>query len=124
MNPYEYNIGIPNTIDNKKLSAAIIAMKYIISKDLHREAVYNQLTVPFMPSLYDDEELCKVINCEMFKNLQLVGRHEVKDLHDVDSYTEKLREYFFEFIYGNKNALDVLKKNRKYNKNSLYFSGY
>jgi ABC-type glycerol-3-phosphate transport system substrate-binding protein len=105
-----FNIGISKMIDKVNKEAAFKVVKYIASKEVHREFVKQELTTPFMPSLLEEKEICDIIDCSMYRSLQYTGREITKDIHDVDAYSDKFRKYIYEFLYGNKGALEVLKK--------------
>ncbi|KAG4094545.1 hypothetical protein H8356DRAFT_1277005 [Neocallimastix lanati (nom. inval.)] len=105
-----FNIGISKMINKVNKEAAFKVVKYIASKEVHREFVKQELTTPFMPSLLEEKEICDIIDCPMYRSLQYTGREITKDIHDVDAYSDKFRKYIYEFLYGNKGALEVLKK--------------
>jgi len=62
-----------------------------------------------MKELYYDEELCGIIDCELFRNLQLVSRPIYK-LKNYDEYSLKYRSYLYEYLYDNATAIDTLQK--------------
>ncbi|KAL6589009.1 hypothetical protein U3516DRAFT_653405 [Neocallimastix sp. 'constans'] len=106
-----FNIGISKYVTNERKNASLIALDYITSLETHKKFVLKELTTPFMPSLLDDEEVCHSIDCELFKSFQYIGRQINKNsIYDFDTYSDKYRNYIYEFLYGNKMASDVLKK--------------
>jgi len=60
-----------------------------------------------LEELYYDEEVCKTINCELFKNLQLVSR-PTNLSKNYDEYSFKFRKYFMDFLYNNATIEDTL----------------
>ena len=60
-------------------------------------------------SLYDDKEVCKVFDCILAKNIQPITRPSSLT-NDYDEYSKTFINYFHEFLYGNKTAIEVLKK--------------
>jgi len=62
-------------------------------------------------SLYDEKEVCEVVDCELFKSLQFINRPTSK-FHDYYAYSEKIRSNLYKYIYGNGNitATEILNK--------------
>jgi len=57
--------------------------------------------------MYDDDEICEVVDCELYKSVQLVARPTaISDNYDF--YSEKYRTYMFEYLYGNNTIENVL----------------
>jgi len=105
-----YNLGINKYTNDKHRDAAITAFRFITSKEMQKKLVLeNQEIISAIPSIYEDEDVCLKYNCEVFKNLQLVTRPTDK-FRDYDDYSEKYRDWIYEFLYGNKTAAEVLKK--------------
>ncbi|KAL6625024.1 hypothetical protein U3516DRAFT_823967 [Neocallimastix sp. 'constans'] len=105
-----YNLGISNHIDDSKKKAAVTAFIFLTSKDMQKNfiVIKNNL-YSGIPSLYDDAEVCANVNCEFFKSIQLVARPTSKS-NNYSAYSEKFRNYIYEFLYGDKSAYEVLKK--------------
>ncbi|OUM61739.1 hypothetical protein PIROE2DRAFT_12196, partial [Piromyces sp. E2] len=61
-----------------------------------------------IPDLYNDPDVCAAVNCEFFKSIQLTARPTDK-ADDYNSYSEKFRNYIYEFLYGNKSPEEALK---------------
>ncbi|OUM67982.1 hypothetical protein PIROE2DRAFT_4399, partial [Piromyces sp. E2] len=105
------NIGINGNIPEKNKEAALIAYKYLTSKELQKKYLLQQTVVTGIWSLYEDEDICKngtSGNCELFKNLQMVGKPNKNS--NEDYYIVNFKKYCFDFIYGNDTAKEVLKK--------------
>ena len=105
-----YNIGINKYSKMEKREKAIAAFNYIVSKDIQRKYIANQNIFSPIPSLYDEEEVCQKVDCEFYKSIQLVGR-PIDKLDNYDDYTRRMKEYAYEFLYGDDvKAIDALKK--------------
>ncbi|KAG4107448.1 hypothetical protein H8356DRAFT_974815 [Neocallimastix lanati (nom. inval.)] len=104
-----YNLGISNHIDDSKKQAAVTAFEFITSKDMQKKIIMKNKLYSGIPSLYDDEEVCATVDCAFFKSIQLVARPTSKS-NNYSNYSEKFRNYIYEFLYGDKSAYDVLKK--------------
>jgi len=59
--------------------------------------------------IYNDEEVCSYVDCEFFKSIQPISRPTNK-YHDYPKYSETIRKYTYEFLYGNKTSNEVLKE--------------
>jgi len=103
------NVSINMYSSKKKQKTAIKMLEFITSKEVKKELSLNFSILPGIDSLYDDEELCKIMDCELFKNIQPVVR-PTKENENYDDYSIKFRNYVYDYIYGNKSAKDVLKK--------------
>jgi len=106
-----YNIGINIYASKEKKEKAIEAIKYIASKDIQRKYIAKENFFSPIPSLYDEDEICQIVNCNYYKSIQLIGR-PFNVMEDYDAYTNKVKEYTFEYLYGDnsKEAIDALKK--------------
>ncbi|ORX72574.1 hypothetical protein BCR32DRAFT_101103 [Anaeromyces robustus] len=106
------NIGIDSSIDNEKKEAAIEAIKFMTSLEFQKSLVLKQWIVSGILSLYDDKEVCSTIkNCEFYKNVQPIAKPVDKTDNYIE-YAEKFTNYFYEYLYGNKNISEesILKK--------------
>jgi len=104
-----FNMGIQEKLSDEKLKAAITAFKFMTSKEIQREYTLKHMLVTGIPSLFEDEEVCKNSECELFRNIQPIGR-PINKTKNFDEYSEKFINYIYEFLYGNKTAKEVLKK--------------
>jgi len=70
-----YNIGINKYISKDKLDASLEIIKYICSKQFHKDFIVKQLSyITPLEELYNDFEVCESINCEMLRNVQYYFR--------------------------------------------------
>ncbi|OUM57927.1 hypothetical protein PIROE2DRAFT_16936, partial [Piromyces sp. E2] len=103
------NIGIGIDINKEKINDAIIVLKFITSKAIQKKYLMENQLISGINSLYDDEEVCTMINCDIYKNIQSIIDPLVK-LDDQEYYSTSLRNYIFDFLYGNLNAPEACKK--------------
>ncbi|ORX44206.1 periplasmic binding protein-like II [Piromyces finnis] len=104
-----FNIGIGNDIKIENKMAAIEAIKYITSLEVQKKYLKNFLINTAIYSLYNDTEVCSEVDCELFKNLQPINRPGSKTDNYL-SYSQKFRDYIYNYLYGNKTVEEVLKK--------------
>jgi len=114
-----YNVGINNSIDSKKIDASVQFIKFVTSKEKQKEIVMKNKVFSAIPELYDDEEVCKEVDCEKFKNIQLVSRPT--QLRDYSSFSELFRNSISDFLFNGKASTDTLKEiSKKYDSSSSY----
>jgi len=104
-----YNIGINKFSEVKKRDSIIKTYEFLTSKKVQKDLIMNYGINSGIRSLYDDEEVCKSVDCEIIKNIQLFRRPNFFSI-DYDTYSQYFRIYIYEFLYGNKTAYEVLKK--------------
>ena len=103
-----YNIGINIYSDNKKKDTAIEALKYATSKSLQKKFVKKNGIYSGIKEIYEEEDVCNIVNCHFFKNIQPIGRPS--HVNDYDKYSENFLRYINDFFYKNETALETLKK--------------
>ncbi|KAL6598131.1 periplasmic binding protein-like II [Neocallimastix sp. 'constans'] len=106
-----YNLGITNNISPEKLEASIIAIKYLTSKELLKKIFLIENILAGIDSLYDDEDICKKIDCETMKNIQPIHRPYSK-YYEIKFYNQKISNFVLQFLYKNEEASEVLEKIR------------
>jgi len=104
-----YNIGVDGNIPKKKIQAAITAVKFLTSKDIQKKYFMMQNVITSIPSLYDDEELCQMIDCGFYKNIQFTVRPTSKYYGYTDLYL-RIERYIYSHLYGNETAENVVKR--------------
>ncbi|ORX81116.1 periplasmic binding protein-like II [Anaeromyces robustus] len=104
-----YNVGINKYSNENNIQAAVEVIKYISSKEMQKKLVINNITYSGITDLYDEEEICSVVDCKYFKSIQLIGR-PIHLVNDYNSYSYNIRNTFFKFLYGDEKAETVLKK--------------
>lgn len=102
-----YNIGINKYSSKEKQKAALEILKFITSKDIQKEYSTNFGVYSGISSLYDDEEVCNIMNCELYKSLQPLPRPTI-DNENYDEYSFFFRNYIYEYIFGNATVDEAL----------------
>ena len=106
-----FNLGINKYIKEEKQKAAVTAFKHITSKEIQKKIVvmdYHYFSA--IPSLYDDMEVCEVVDCGFFKSIQPIVR-PISAIADYNTYSEHFRKYIYDYLYGNNiSASEALKK--------------
>jgi len=74
---------------------------------------------PGLQNLYDDKDVCAVLDCDLYKNLQPIYLN-LKKGEDFGNYSSNLRKNIYNYLYGDKSAEEVLSVLAKGNKNNNY----
>ncbi|ORY59001.1 periplasmic binding protein-like II [Neocallimastix californiae] len=106
-----YNVGINKHIDNIKKEAAIEILKYVTSKESQKMYIVPFHTFSGINSLYDEEDVCNLIDCDVIKNVKpfSVLEFDIKN-YDLDNYITKYRKYIYDYLYKNETLEDIVKK--------------
>ena len=105
------NLGVSNYIDKGRRKAALEFIKFIALKETHKKYIINNHFFSAITELYDDEEVCKVIECDIIKNSYPFSfMNNDVNLFGNDNYQKKYREIIFEYLYKDKPINEVLKK--------------
>ncbi|ORX78901.1 periplasmic binding protein-like II [Anaeromyces robustus] len=101
------DVGINKYIDEDKKRVAAKVLEFFLSWEEQKKMVLNKYITTGIYELYSDNEVCSVIDCELYKNLQIFPRYhyERKDYND---YSEKFINYVFDYLNGEKTAVEVL----------------
>jgi len=94
--------------EEKKIAAGKI-IDFLLSEDYQKKGVINNGKQSAMKEIYYDDELCSVVDCTLFRNLQLVSR-PIYLLNDYTKYSLKFRKYLYNYLYNNATAEDTLQK--------------
>ncbi|KAG4085296.1 periplasmic binding protein-like II [Neocallimastix lanati (nom. inval.)] len=103
-----FSLGINKYISEEHKKAAAEVIKYFTSMEAQKKLIIKdyKLFTPLM-SLYDDEESCTFINCELGKQLQGINRdNSLAD--DYDNYATKIEKLIYQFLSNEKTAQEVL----------------
>jgi len=93
-----YNIGIGGYINEEKRKAAITAFEYITSKQVQKKFIMERGLFSGILSLYEDNEVCEVIDCEFFKSFQPIARPTYVT-NDYNTYSERFRNSIYKYLY-------------------------
>jgi len=85
------------------------AVKFITSPDIQKEYIIKNNILSAITSLYDDEEVCRFVNCHLVKSSQpfstlIIDTPDFKN----EYYIEKYKKYMFEYLYNDKDISEVL----------------
>ncbi|ORX80267.1 periplasmic binding protein-like II [Anaeromyces robustus] len=100
-------IGINKYISEERIRAAAEFVRYITSYEIQKEKIMYSKGYTTLTPLYDDEEVCQYVDCELGKKVQPIIRPS--NLTDnYDKYSTQFRKYFSDFLFGNKTAEETL----------------
>jgi len=78
-----------------------MVLKYFTSKEIQKQFIKkNQIYYSAIPSLYDDEEVCQSIDCDLLKSIQSVFFPITKNYHDFES---TFRSSIYNYLFSNDN---------------------
>jgi len=92
-----------------KKKAAIKVLEFWLSKEEQKRMIINKGIVSGFKELYYDDEVCSKLDCDFYRNLQLVPQYN-RGGKDYEEYSKKFRMKILEFIDGNKTASEVLEE--------------
>ncbi len=100
-------LGIPKHISEEKANAALTLLKFLTSREFQKKVVleYDHIYYSAVPSLYDDEEICSVVDCNLMKNLQPVLM-PFKD--DYDTFSKGIRKSIYDYLYNSESVDKVI----------------
>ncbi|ORX50396.1 periplasmic binding protein-like II [Piromyces finnis] len=105
-----YNIGIANFIKKENIEASIKVLQFFTSLKQQKNIIISRYKLfSGIKSLYQDKEVCSFINCDFIQNVQSIHRPSY-EVDDYDSYSTKVMNYFFEFLYKGQSAEETLTK--------------
>jgi len=85
-----YIIGMTNYIEDNNKKAAAEVIKYLTSEDVQKKVIVKKTkTFTGLTTLYDDEEVCSIINCSLLKNIQGINR-PITEVDNYSYYSEKI----------------------------------
>jgi len=92
-------VGIPNFISEERQKVAIEVLKYLTSYQMQKSLVidYKGRIYSPIPRLYDDEDVCKDVDCNLMKNIQPIFMPI--DVNN-DVLEKKLVSSTYEYLYG------------------------
>lgn len=102
------NIGVAKHISEEKKEASIEVVKYFISPETQKE-VFVKLFKCYtaIKSLYDDEEVCSILNCDLAREVQCISRPGSL-VENYDAYSFKVVSFFHEYIFNKRPIKDIL----------------
>ncbi|ORX86176.1 periplasmic binding protein-like II [Anaeromyces robustus] len=101
------DIGITKYTDKENILASIKVLEFMFSKEEQKEMILKKKIYTGIKDLYDDDDVCSIVKCNFYKNLQLFPYYNF-NRKDYTEYSSKIRKYVYEFTNGNKTASEVL----------------
>jgi len=102
-----FNIGINKNISKEKLNATLEVIKYFSSEDFQKKIIIKQLKLfSGLEKLYDDDEVCKNVNCSIIKDSQFYIRPS-STLKDYQTFSDRVKKYFYKFLDGELKAVNL-----------------
>lgn len=102
-----FNIGINKYINDYRKNAAIIVFEFITSKALQKKIIKNYKFLSAIPSLYDEEDICTNINCNIIKKIQFITR-PTSNFTSYSEYSDTYRDIIYKYLYGNDSISNVI----------------
>eukprot|EP00833_Pecoramyces_ruminatium_P016550 jgi/Orpsp1_1/1190582/evm.model.d7180000079904.1 len=99
-----YNIGINKNILDEKRDSALEAFKYITSWDTQKRYLINDHVLSAIKDLYDDQEVCGNIDCNLIKSTQSFYNE-----YD-EGFYKYFKRYIYDFLFENSSAEEALSK--------------
>lgn len=109
------NIGVAKFVSKERIEASVKVIKYLTSYDVRKNLTIKTGEYSAIPSLYDDPDVCKAVDCEFMKGFQFVQREFPSD-KSYDDFSKEFRSKIYEYIFGNKTALQVTHELDRMNK--------
>ncbi|ORY55562.1 periplasmic binding protein-like II [Neocallimastix californiae] len=95
-----FNIGINKNIEKEKIEASIKVIQYLFTERFQKEVIVKQLgLITALSTLYDDEESCRYINCDMMKEIQFYLRPS-STMKDYEHFSDRVLKYFYKYLDG------------------------
>ncbi|OUM65537.1 hypothetical protein PIROE2DRAFT_7468, partial [Piromyces sp. E2] len=103
-----YNIGIGGYLNEERRKAAVTALEYITSKKVQKKFIMERGLFSGILSLYDDKDVCNVIDCKFFKSFQPIAR-PTYITSDYNTYSEKFRNSIYKYLYENEDLIQSIR---------------
>jgi ABC-type glycerol-3-phosphate transport system substrate-binding protein len=104
-----FDVGVSKYISSNHKKNAMIVLQYFTSKEFQKNYTITERRFSGIPSLYDDDDVCAVLECDLFKQFQPISRSFVVDNYDdYDEYSLKFRTYIAKFLFGNESISKIL----------------
>jgi len=105
------NLSINKYIDEPRKKAAIEFLKYVSLKETQKKYIINNFMYSAMTELYDDEEVCNILECDVVKGAYPFSmKNNDVDLHGNDIYSKKYEKLLLQCLYEDKSIPETLKK--------------
>jgi len=105
------NISISKYINDTRREAALEFFKFVAQKETQKNYIINNYFYSAMTELYDDEDVCSKIECDIIKDAYPFSmKNNNVNLFGDDLYNTKYRNNMFDYLYKNIPLDEVLKK--------------
>ncbi|ORY73348.1 hypothetical protein LY90DRAFT_636059 [Neocallimastix californiae] len=101
-----YNIGINKNLKKENRNNIKQILSYLCSKDTHRKITIEKKLLTPISSLYEEEEVCKNVDCKLFKSIQPILRPTSEDNNN---YYFNFLNYFYEYLFQKRTLNDTIK---------------
>ena len=104
-------IAINRYVEEDHKIAAVEFLKYYTSAKVQKEYFMKNGLFSIISSLYDDEEACLYIDCDVIKeaNPYIFVGYDTGEYTQTDYYN-KIREYVYKYVYGDVPIDETMKK--------------
>jgi len=108
------SLGICKYIGEDRIKAAAEVVKFIVSKDTQRNYVIPFGSMSAIPSLYEEDQVCKMVNCEIIKAASpLTSMEFTRDGFGSDDFNLKYRGYIMDYLYRNMTSKEAVENIHK-----------
>lgn len=105
-----FNIGINKNINDEKIKASLEVVKYLSSEEFQKKVIIKQLKLfSALLKLYDDEDCCQTINCDIIKDNQFFIRPS-STMKNYQDFSDRSVKLFHKFLNGELKVEEVLNK--------------
>jgi len=111
------NISIAKDVLKEKKKNVIDVFKYVISKEFQKIMFMDQMDVPGISELLNDESICEEYYCNVIKDTQAIGVPKfIKE--GSEEIKINYKNIIYQFIYKNETIEETVKKLSEYDVNN------
>jgi len=104
------NLSINKYIEEPRIKAAIEFLKFASLKETQKKYIINNFMYSAMTELYDDEEVCSVLECDVVKDAYpLSMKNNDVDFYGNDNYSKKYEKLLLKYLYKDEPMSEILK---------------
>ncbi|ORX46909.1 hypothetical protein BCR36DRAFT_455298 [Piromyces finnis] len=104
-----YNIGVCKYIDEEHRDAAIKVIEFFTSEEYQKKLATIKKVSSGMRSIYDEEEVCKIVDCEMEKQHQPIAEPNNID-NNYNEFSNTFYSIIRSYFYGQQTASETLEE--------------
>jgi len=102
------DIGISNYISEDRKRAAAKVLDFFLTREEQKRVVLKDKRFTGIKDLYNDNDICAIIDCDLYKNLQFASRYNERK--NYDAYSSQLSKFVVDFVNGKTTADEALDK--------------